>query len=96
MKAPRDIGFMKDAEQRRLAWRCRRGMLELDIVLQKFVDTQFNELSLAELSAFDVMLELPDNDFWALMSASEMATKSNNQLDDASKAVITKLKQVNT
>ena len=62
---------IKDAEQRRLAWRCRRGMLELDIVLQRFVATQFNTLTLAELHAFDEMLALPDNDFWALMNAPE-------------------------
>ena len=61
----------KAAEQRRLAWRCRRGMLELDIVLQRFVATQFNTLTLAELHAFDEILALPDNEFWALMNAPE-------------------------
>ncbi len=37
------------AEQRRLAWRCRRGMLELDIILQRFVKAQFDSLTLAEM-----------------------------------------------
>ena len=55
---------MKDAEQRRLAWRCRRGMLELDIVLQRFIAQHFSHLTLAELQAFDEMLEMPDNDLW--------------------------------
>ena len=46
---------MKDAEpnnilQRRLAWRCRRGLLELDLVLQNFVNTQFEQLDLNELT----------------------------------------------
>ena len=71
----------KATEQRRLAWRCRRGMLELDIVLQRFVANQFTSLSMDELSAFDAMLELPDNAFWALISqektiASDVATQS--------------------
>ena len=44
---------LRDAEQRRMAWRCRRGMLELDIVLQRFIKEKFNELSLAELEVFD-------------------------------------------
>lgn len=61
---------MLDAEQKRLAWRCRRGMLELDIVLQRFVKAEFNQLNLGELRVFDAMLELPDNDFWALLNGS--------------------------
>jgi len=55
---------IKDAEQRRLAWRCRRGMLEIDIVLQKFVTTYFNELTLTELEAFDELLAMTDKDLW--------------------------------
>ena len=57
----------KDTEQRRLAWRCRRGLLELDIVLQRFVAQQFTDFSDAELTALDALLELPDNDFWGLL-----------------------------
>ena len=57
----------KQIECRRLAWRCRRGLLELDIVLQRFVGTHFVDLSAAELTAFDAMLDLPDNDFWAML-----------------------------
>ena len=59
----------REAESRRLAWRCRRGLLELDIVLQRFVAQYYEGLSVAELSAFDAMLALPDNDFWALVSS---------------------------
>lgn len=58
-------------QQRRLAWRCRRGMLELDIVLQRFVDVHFTALSAQQLSAFDEMLALPDNEFWALLSSQQ-------------------------
>jgi antitoxin CptB len=43
-------------------------MLELDIVLQRFITQHFNHLTLSELQAFDEMLELPDNDFWGLVS----------------------------
>jgi antitoxin CptB len=63
--------MMQDAEQRRLAWRCRRGMLELDIVLQRFVKEAFGGLTLAEMEAFDAMLELPDNDFWAMIQSAD-------------------------
>ena len=55
------------AEARRLAWRCRRGLLELDLVLQRFVALEFTNLSRQELSALDALLALPDNDFWDLL-----------------------------
>lgn len=63
--------IIQAAEQRRLAWRCRRGMLELDIVLQRFVKEQFGGLTLAEMHIFDEMLELADNDFWELIQSAE-------------------------
>jgi len=76
---------LRDAEQRRLAWRCRRGMLELDIVLQRFVKEKFNALSLNELEVFDGLLELPDNELWELI-------RSNKQHDDkALNIVVAKL-----
>jgi antitoxin CptB len=55
--------FMSEVELRRLSWRCRRGMLELDIVLQRFAEEQLMSLDCAELSAFDALLDLPDNEF---------------------------------
>ena len=70
---------MKAAEQRRLAWRCRRGMLELDIVLQKFIDQHFNQLTMVELQAFDEMLDLPDNDFWTILQMKNLHLKSKAQ-----------------
>jgi antitoxin CptB len=66
----------KEIESRRLAWRCRRGMLELDILLQRFVSKQFDALSLAELTAFDAMLALPDNDLWEALQHKDLQLKS--------------------
>ena len=65
----------KEAEARRLAWRCRRGLLELDIVLQRFVASQFTSLTNQELTALDALLALPDNDFWALLVNENMQIK---------------------
>ena len=49
----------------RLKWKCRRGLLELDLVLQAFLERQFNEKDLAPLSE---LLDLPDNDLWDIVS----------------------------
>lgn len=63
---------LRDAEQRRFAWRCRRGLLELDIVLQDFVSKQFDSLNMNELAFFDQLLELPDNEFWDLINSPKV------------------------
>ena len=46
----------------RLKWKCRRGLLELDIVLERYL--QKNPVD-SELSAF---LDLPDNELWDIVS----------------------------
>ena len=76
---------MKDAELRRLAWRCRRGMLELDIVLQQFITQHFDRLTLAQLKAFDDLLELPDTDFWMLISSDRVTPKNADTMDVVNK-----------
>lgn len=50
-------------QARRLAWRCRRGLLELDIVLQRFSEQHLTGLNREELVALDTLLDLPDNEF---------------------------------
>ncbi len=44
----------------RLRWRCRRGMLELDLLLQGFLDNGYVELDEARQNIFNRLLELPD------------------------------------
>ncbi len=67
---------IKDAEQRRLAWRCRRGMLELDILLERFLASYFERLNLDELRAFDAFLDLPDAEFWNILQMKNLHAKS--------------------
>lgn len=80
---------LSETEARRLAWRCRRGLLELDIVLQRFVAASFKTLTSQELFALDALLELPDNDFWALLS-----TENTLSLDLETTNVIRKIKSM--
>jgi antitoxin CptB len=51
--------------QSRLKWKCRRGLLELDLVLQDFVEKRLEE---RELSALNELLDLQDVDLWAIVS----------------------------
>ena len=49
----------------RLRWKCRRGLLELDLVLQGFMERRFRTEDMEPLSA---LLDLPDNDLWDIVS----------------------------
>ena len=46
----------------RLKWKCRRGLLELDIVLERYLQKNPEDTELAAL------LDLPDNDLWDIVS----------------------------
>lgn len=47
-----------------MRWRCRRGLLELDLALQGFLDTQYGDLSPLEQAQFQDLLAESDIDLW--------------------------------
>ncbi|MGV8933618.1 MAG: succinate dehydrogenase assembly factor 2 [Gallionellaceae bacterium] len=51
----------------RMRWRCRRGLLELDIVLEHFME-HYSKLDARQRLVFDELLELPDNTLWDMIS----------------------------
>ena len=53
---------------KRIAWRCRRGMLENDLVLSRFLEQRGHTITEEEVEMLDVLLELPDNDLWDLIA----------------------------
>jgi antitoxin CptB len=48
------------SEMDRLRWRCRRGMLELDLLLQGFLEKGYEKLDVAQQEVFARLLELQD------------------------------------
>jgi antitoxin CptB len=52
----------------RLRWRCRRGLLENDLILARFLDRRGETLTEQEVDALDRLLDLPDNDLWDALS----------------------------
>ena len=45
----------------RLYWQCRRGMLELDSLLQDFFKQHIDQLSERQLTSFETLLKSPDD-----------------------------------
>jgi antitoxin CptB len=52
----------------RIAWRCRRGMLENDLVLARFLAARGRALTEDEVAMLDRLLDLPDNELWDLIA----------------------------
>jgi len=57
---------MKNLE--RVRWRARRGLLELDIVLGRFIEAHYAQLDEAGRQAFEVLLDMPDNPLWDMIA----------------------------
>ncbi len=51
-----------DTRRAKLHWRCRRGMRELDIVLEHFLREDFDALSKTEQADFERLLDQTDPD----------------------------------
>ena len=52
--------IMPDQVNSELRWRCRRGMLELDILLNQFINNDYSLLDAEEKNVLDQMLDYPD------------------------------------
>jgi antitoxin CptB len=60
----------------RVRWRCRRGLLELDLLLKGFLERSYDRLGPEERAAFVELLEQPDNDLLDLaMGRTEPAPR---------------------
>ena len=64
----------------RLKWQCRRGLLELDLILERFLDKHPADRDIAAL------LDLPDNDLL------DIAMGRSEQYDPKLKDVVARLR----
>ena len=65
-------------ELERVRWRCRRGLLELDIVLGRFIQT-YSELANKQRLEFDLLLDMPDTELWDMISGKQPAASKEQQ-----------------
>jgi len=57
------------AKRARLRWRSRRGLLENDLILTRFLDMHESTLTDEEVDAFSRLIDLTDNDLMDLLLA---------------------------
>lgn len=55
-----------------LRWRCRRGMRELDVLLERYLQERYPSAPAAEQQAFVALLEAPDPQLFAYVVQREV------------------------
>jgi antitoxin CptB len=68
--APGSPGYTHQADPRkrsRLRWRARRGLLENDLIIERFFNRYETELSDTDIEALDRILDLPDYELMDLL-----------------------------
>lgn len=55
----------------RLRWQCRRGMLELDLVFNAFLETKYSQLSTAEQNTFVQLLSCTDQELFSWLISKQ-------------------------
>jgi len=63
-----------------LQWHCRRGTKELDVMLTKFLDANYEYMTVSELTNFNSLLETQDTVLWNLLIGKEQSENSDIQL----------------
>ncbi len=58
-------------------WQCRRGMLELDLLLNNFVDKKVADLSVGQKQTFEMLLSYPDQTLLDLLLGNSVSSDSS-------------------
>jgi antitoxin CptB len=67
-------GIVKTEMNTNYRWQCRRGMLELDLLLNNFVDKKVNTLSEQEKQSFELLLSYPDQTLLDLLLGNSVSS----------------------
>lgn len=62
---------------KKLRWQCRRGMLELDMMLMPFVDGAFSSLNEQQQSDFEILLSYEDSQLFPWLMLRERPEDPN-------------------
>ncbi len=69
----------------KLRWRCRRGLLENDLFIERFFNQHASKLTVGQARGMYVLMDLSDNDLMDLLMKrkpleSEMATEEVSEV----------------
>lgn len=69
----------------RIIWNCRRGMLELDLILSRFLQKGFEKLDTQQVTLFEKLLKNQDPDLYAWFMGYEQP--ENKDFSDIIKTI---------
>jgi antitoxin CptB len=76
-----------DDRRKRLLFRCwHRGTREMDLILGRFADAAIADLTDAELTDLECLIEVPDPDLYAALSGALLAPEYRTKLFDRVKS----------
>ena len=67
-----------DRSRDRIFWHCRRGLLELDLLLQRFVARHLDALDDGQTAVFVELLEYDDNDLFDMVDRKSTRLNSSH------------------
>ncbi|MGQ3887796.1 succinate dehydrogenase assembly factor 2 [Legionella sp. CNM-1927-20] len=62
---------MDQTRKSRIQWRCRRGMLELDLLLNQFIEQSLDKLQDNQVGTFEQLLTASDPELYCWLMGSE-------------------------
>lgn len=63
-----------NSEETDYSWQCRRGMLELDLLLNNFINKAVDQLNQQEKKSFEQLLSYPDQTLLDLLLANTVSS----------------------
>lgn len=61
----------------KLRWACRRGMLELDVLLGNFLEEAYLSLEEKDRETFIRLLQFPDQDLFEFLTGKEVPSQND-------------------
>ena len=59
--------FINERALSKLRWRCRRGLLENDLFIERFFKTHENGVTVEQAASLELLMDLADNDLLDLL-----------------------------
>lgn len=64
---------MDHKQKAKILWHCRRGMLELDLILNKFVEKHIDSLQEEQVKTLNDLLSCTDPELYSWLMGTELA-----------------------
>lgn len=76
-----DTALIDERSLSKLKWRCRRGLLENDLFIERFFNRYETTLTVAQADALTALMDLSDNDLLDLHLGRKPLSEVSPELD---------------